>query len=216
MDTSFKNDYVTSTLSRLDGENLKPTESTRVVDKDVELIESSVAVEDQSTNADEQRVFNKTLPLTSLEQKTYIMVDRFKYLPSELTYMASRLLEFIWGMFLVFVICYFDYAISRYMSDQDPKLAAGFTEEKIIRLAIGAMYMVFAAVFMIIEPIIKRVHQRLLESYYPEVAERRAKVLMMIIRLRRKSFIKINRLNIYLRFNKVGNLWTALRSFVEE
>lgn len=163
-----------------------------------------------------KRVFKRTLPLTTLERRNFVLVDHYKYLGSELHYMWTRFLKLMWILFLCAFIYYFDSSICYFLAEEYPDSKVSISTEKQIRESIAAAYLMIALLFILIEPITTRLHHKHLEVFYPDVAKRRALILMQIIKLQRKSYIKINRLNIYLRFNKVGNLWTAIRSFVEE
>lgn len=215
---SYKNIFITSAVHQMD---IKTREPTIDIEKSNEQGLNDVAdnIEDEEVrmlNASPQRVFKQTLPLTPLERKQYILVNSYRYLGSEVMYMIMRLFKFTWILFLCVSICYFDIAIVQFLIDQNPKSTASITIWKKVRLAIVSIYMLIALLFIFVEPIATRVHLQFLELFYPEVSERRAKIIMLTIKLQRKSFIKINRLNIFLRFNKVGNFWTAIRSFFEE
>lgn len=210
-DMYFKNIAITSTLSVLDSQKRELT-----VDIDSSDEEEIMGQDNDEEEVKERRVFTRTLPLTTLERREYILVNRFKYLRKEMALMLMHLSKFAWIGCLCWFIFYFDFVIVYFHIEDNPNSTASITLEKWIRLCIVAIYTLIAFLFVVLEPIAARLHHRLLEVFYPHVAERRAKILMLVIKLQRKSFIKINRLNIYLRFNKVGNFWTALRSFVEE
>lgn len=210
-DMYFNNIAITSTLRELDSQKRELT-----VDIDSSDEEEEISHDDGEPEVKERRVFTRTLPLTTVEQKEYILVNRFKYLKKEMIYMLIEFFKFAWIGCLCWFIFYFDFVIVYFHIEDNPNSTASITLEKWIRLCIVAIYTVIAFLFIALEPIATRLHHRLLEVFYPQVAERRARILMLVIKLQRKSFIKINRLNIYLRFNKVGNFWTAIRSFVEE
>lgn len=216
----FHNNFVTRTLQTLDNEDREPTEAKEKEDgtetSGDDLSGSSLLGEE-----DPQRVFKRTLPLTKLETRQYISVDEFRYLLTEVWHITQRLLKFIWISFLFVAIAYLDQTIVLIIQDYDPQFktsssSSSFRTPKFIRLCIASFYLFIVLVCVICEPIASRLHEQLLESFYPRVGERRARILMLAIKLRRKSFVEINRLNIHLRYNKVGTVWTALRSFVEE
>lgn len=217
-DMSFKNIFITSAVNQMDIMAREPTtdieQSTEQKTNDVsDFIEDD---EGRKLTAVPHRVFKRTLPLTPLERRQYILVNSYRYLGSEVIYMLMRLFKFVWILFLCVSICYFDIAIVEFLIDQNPQSKASISIWKKARLGIVSIYMLIALLFVFMEPVATRLHQQLLELFYPEVSERRARILMLTIKLQRKSFIKINRLNIFLRFNKVGNFWTAIRSFFEE
>lgn len=210
-DMSYKNIFVTSTVSDLDRRVREPTKS---VEKTKHEIVGVLDTDDEDPPA--ERIFKCTLPLTSLERKQYIMVDHYQYLGSEVIHLFRRLFKFSWILFLSVSIIYFDIAIVHFLLEENPKSSASVTVQKMVRLSIAFIYMLIALLCICLEPFATRLHQQLLELFYPRLAERRARMLMIIIELQRKSFIQINRLNIFLRFNKTGNFWTATKSFVEE
>lgn len=163
-----------------------------------------------------QRVFKTTLPLTKLEDKIYIYVDKYRYLRSEIFHVIENFLTFFWILFLFVSIAYLDFTIVAIIQKNYPEHVIKGQDMKLIRVSIVGCYLFMTLVFIFLEPIGKRVYYRQLEKYYPKVAERRARILMLTIGLQRKSFIEINRLNIHLRFNKTGTVWTAIKTFFEE
>lgn len=207
---SFKNIYITQRVSELDV--MKKEDSIEMKPKDVDTENDNEDSEEVPARA----VFKRTLPLTRLEQKAYVLVNHYGYLKSEIIFIFFKICKYIWIVFLGIFICYFDVTIVNFLLEQNPDFKISITVEKIIRMLIVVVYMIIALIFIICEPIAARLHHKLLLVFYPKIAERRAKILMLIIKLQRKSFIKINRLNIHLRFNKVGNVWTAIKGFLEE
>ena len=212
-DMNYNNIYVTKTLRRLDAQGRERAGDTQDSGTDCsDDVECKFVYEEPPA----KRVFKSVLPLTSLERRQYIEVNRLKYLRCEMLNIYERFLTFAWITFLFVTICYFDLAIIDFLKSKNATTIKDITIKEQARFGIALTYMFIALLNVILEPLITRTHQNVLEEYYPQVAKRRARILMMTINLQRKAFIKINQLNIYLRFNKTGNMWTVLRSFVEE
>lgn len=190
------------------------------MDRETTEVKEEETESDLQDEENPQRIFKRTLPLTKLETRQFISVDEFKYLLSEVWLMMQRLLKFIWISFLFVAIAYLDQTIAQIIQYYDPQFKTSSSSSsatlKVIRLCIVCCYLLIALICVICEPIASRLHQQCLESFYPRVGQRRARILMLAIKQRRKSFVEINRLNIHLRYNKVGTVWTAVRSLVEE
>lgn len=128
-----------------------------------------------------QRIFPRILPLTTLEQKGYILVYKFKYLKMEWIKVFKKLGNFCWIVFLFVSIVYFNFTITKIVQDDTTEFDSEQLR-KIIRLGIAGVYIVIAAAQIFCEPIANRVHQKALELFYPMIAERRARVLILQIK----------------------------------
>lgn len=209
-DMSYRNYYISDTVKVLDNENLE--NQTPFEDED-----DYASDEERWHVAGDRRMFKTTLPLTNLERrKLYILTDHYRYLNREIFRLLNKFARFSWFIILFVTIYYFDFTITVLVAENGGEDYYFANKEKCVRFGISCVYLIIATLCIMFEPVVKRFHYRLLEAFYPEIAIRRAKILMEIIRQNRKSFIEINRLNIHLRFNKLGNLWTAVRIFVEE
>lgn len=215
---SFNNWFITTAVDQLESQEREQTTASELDEEEDNNVDS--AFRDDESHSEERmhlqrtRKFQRILPLTNLERNKYILSSSYGYLDSELFGVFERFQTFIWISFLFVSIVYFHFTLLMILHEDASHL--NYVTVTMSRLWVASIYVFAIGLFIVCEPVAYRVHQQLLERFFPAVAERRARILMLTIRLRRKSFVEINRLNIHLRFNKSGTVWTAIRSFIEE